>query len=517
MMDLRKRDFLPALAFVSMSLIDASLQWQAQFDGYGVLAVLTKAVCAGLVLSAPMFWLGQAVRWFFVPLWCWLCFIETVEWATRLMYNRVLDGDWVMMLMSSSTSELTMFVEHFSPWRLFGLILLSLVMMGCGSWWLLRRFYPRHSWRLATIGGLFLMPAIVFTLLRPAGRGAFADMMYCYFLEDTIQNFQDYSDLARTARSPRIPALHLNAHQGEAPVGVIVVGESATRNSMHLYGYGRPTTPCLDERKGLVVFRNVRATRSTTASSLRMYFTEATEERPQKTYSTLSQWYAQSGYDCTLLSIQNQWGRWDGVQTLLFTGCRTRRYLSEESPSEIVFDDKLVPALKQDLANLEMPRMIFLHMNGSHFPACRQYPADYSVFPRDEQDVPPGIAPDNEHTRILMDTYDNSILFTDRVLGRILDVVEDLNRPSFFIYFSDHGDTPRSGFVRDQTSNDLFEVPFIVWFSPEYRKQFPDTVEEVEKMAEPPQTADHLFDLFLSLARVGKMGLGQGNHAQEVP
>ena len=63
--------------------------------------------------------------------------------------------------------------------------------------------------------------------------------------------------------NPQIPAdLKL---EGPADTAVIVIGESAARAHLSLYGYGRETTPALDAKKDeLVVFRNVISARPVT-------------------------------------------------------------------------------------------------------------------------------------------------------------------------------------------------------------------------------------------------------------
>ena len=49
---------------------------------------------------------------------------------------------------------------------------------------------------------------------------------------------------------------------------------------------------------------------------------------------------------------------------------------------------------------------------------------------------------------------------------------------------------------------DLWDVPFVIWLSPEYRAAFPETVEEIGKMALQPHRSDQLLGLFQTLARV---------------
>ncbi len=272
---------------------------------------------------------------------------------------------------------------------------------------------------------------------------------------------------------------------------------------MHLYGYGRETTPCMDaRRRDLIVFKDVRATQTFTGGSLKMFFTDATEERPDRTYSTLAQRYANVGYSCTLISNQERWGRVEGIESLLFSGCREMVYLKEKSRGRYVSDSDLLPELQACLQRQSGPSVVFLHLMGSHFPFASQYPASLAVYPRNSEDHPPCVEPADTRIRSAVDAYDNTILQTDRLLGRVLDQLSTDPHPCFLVYFSDHGETPRSHSVRDHSSPDLYEIPFVVWFSSEYRKLFPNVVKTMEEMAEKSHTADHLLGLFLALARI---------------
>ena len=79
-------------------------------------------------------------------------------------------------------------------------------------------------------------------------------------------------------------------------------------------------------------------------------------------------------------------------------------------------------------------------------------------------------------------------------------MMKSLKRPSFFVYFSDHGETPLTPHWRDTSSPDIFAVPMIVWLSPEYRARNPEVASAIESIAAKPVCLDELMRVFRILA-----------------
>ena len=74
--------------------------------------------------------------------------------------------------------------------------------------------------------------------------------------------------------------------------------------------------------------------------------------------------------------------------------------------------------------------------------------------------------------------------------------------PTCVFFVSDHGESPASPIWRDVKSRDTFEVPLLVWLSPEYRAAYPDTAARVEAAKDRRLWMDQLLEGMLELARV---------------
>ena len=96
--------------------------------------------------------------------------------------------------------------------------------------------------------------------------------------------------------------------------------------------------------------------------------------------------------------------------------------------------------------------------------------------------------------------YDNSIYYTDLILGRIIDVVNAAQRSTIMIYFSDHGEN-----IYDDNDNFLgrdtrhVEVPFLIYANSKFRESFPDFYNKIAKAACKPLSTANVSHLICSL------------------
>jgi len=99
----------------------------------------------------------------------------------------------------------------------------------------------------------------------------------------------------------------------------------------------------------------------------------------------------------------------------------------------------------------------------------------------------------------LVNSYDNSILYTDYFLSEVINRLKDKN--AFLIYASDHGESlgecgrlthGADGYFKEQR-----EVPIMVWFSEEYKKTHPEKWAAVESFQKQTISHDNIFHSIL--------------------
>jgi heptose-I-phosphate ethanolaminephosphotransferase len=269
-------------------------------------------------------------------------------------------------------------------------------------------------------------------------------------------------------------------------VVVVVIGESANRLHWSLYGYPRPTTPQLQGlSRELFVFTDVISSCAATLCSIQGMLATTGESLP--TFNMFSG----AGYSTHWLSAQYNQGTNDIEMVGLVGSCGERVFLSA------AYDGNLVPLMAQ-AAGKPGRQMIFLNLFGSHVRYSDRYPESEALFHG---------ASVAEKLRA---TYDNSIHYTDRVIAELIETLRSRHESSCLLYVSDHGEDvydsrPDKYLFRDESiaTDPMYEVPFFVWFSPEYIRDNREFVEHDVAAAVGRKYQNRaLYNALLDLARL---------------
>ena len=277
-----------------------------------------------------------------------------------------------------------------------------------------------------------------------------------------ISQLWEVSDYATTASLSGIKSRISAARQ----TYVIVIGESVDRKHMSLYGYGRKTTPHLDALKSkLFVFKNPRSAFCHTTDSVR----EALRIDDASCKNVIN-FMKDAGFKVFWFSNQGKSNFFDNQIARIASLADHRVFLCNGSDFDTdFFDEELLLHMDGALQDPSEKKVIFLHLIGSHVPLDIRYPEKFKLF-----DVP-----ETYHDAFkaeMVSHYDNSILYTDDVLKRAIDMLEKSGGCSCLLYFSDHGqdiyDTPESKIFREISSDsqNMYEIPLLVWASDKYKK-----------------------------------------------
>lgn len=492
-----KSFFCLFLLFLGVLLLD-----MLNYHGFGRhfqiqqrLWLYAQPVIHAALLSAVVFLSGRFAKPMVFCLLGWLVFFEVTDLSLRLLCGLHLSTDIVLILHGSSPEEVRTFLTEYAGWWFLPYVLVVVFGM-----WVLACFSKRlsapKSQPILRIGMICLC---VFTLSYVGKiRNCTSYVMYLPFLTRMVDNLRTIEDQVELSENPD-PDLMFQPTRNYFPVGVVVIGESASRNHWGLYGYSRDTTPRLGGIKDdLFLFSDLVGAHDSTQPALRKLFTLATVESPRRGRLSLSCALSRAGCRSEYVSAQSKWGAGENMESLLFSCCARSVTLSRDS-GKALFDDALLPYVDDFLARRDSD-VLFLHLSGSHFPAHLDYPAAWRKYPEAfKDDVVSGL---DEQSRTCVNHYDNSILFTDYILSQVIERLACLNRPAFLFYVSDHGESPRKGTMRVSSDMDLWELPMVVWLSREYRAKEPEIVHRLRDATHKPLQADQLFDGLLDLALV---------------
>ncbi|MFH5069659.1 phosphoethanolamine transferase [Enterobacter cloacae complex sp. 2024EL-00215] len=230
---------------------------------------------------------------------------------------------------------------------------------------------------------------------------------------------------------------------------VLIIGESERTANMGIYGYQRDTTPELVKYQSqLLLFRNAVTPAPVTIMAVPLAMTADTvgARDPRNYGDNVINIANKAGYDTYWFSRQGKGGAHNNVITGIAMNTKQHEWV------EGGYDEGLLPLLG-DALKKPGKKIIVLHLNGSHEPACRRFPANQAVLTGGSE---------------ADDCYDNSVRYTDTVMGKVFNMLESSR--SSVMYFSDHGlirDPQRAVVYSHGNVNpprEALHIPVFIWY-----------------------------------------------------
>lgn len=317
-------------------------------------------------------------------------------------------------------------------------------------------------------------------------------------------------------------------HSATAPeVYVMVVGETARAHNFSLYGYPRNTNPLLSKTPGIKAFPNVTTQSNTTHKSVPMLLSAASAEDFERLFHEkgILAAFKEAGFHTVFIS--NQLPNHSFID-FLGEQADEHYFLKKEDASQgNHYDEDLLQKLDEILPLADASssahyhyryRKLFvvLHSYGSHFNYQERYPRSFAYFKPDSRSE---AKPKNR--RDLLNAYDNTIRYTDYILHGIIERLQKwegvqtktdgvYDQPtSAMLYTSDHGenifDDERSLFLHaaPKASDYELHVPFIIWTSAGFSKQYPDILKALgENRSKQVQSSLSAFHTMLGIGGI---------------
>ncbi|MFW5705962.1 MAG: sulfatase-like hydrolase/transferase, partial [Bacteroidota bacterium] len=222
---------------------------------------------------------------------------------------------------------------------------------------------------------------------------------------------------------------------------VLILGESASRRHMSLYGYHRQTNPRLESRDDIIIFDNVVAPYSNTIQSVLSIMSESNLENYKTVDESidLMDVFHSAGFETWWISNQPPMGIWENLVSvfasqadhLIFVNTTTNT--SMEATLTTSWDSKVFEPFAEALESPAMNKFIVLHLMGSHSAYYKRYPSQFERFSGKGK---------VERTRA---EYDNSRLYSDFIVDSLLTMLAGHaevagGRLATAVYLSDHGE-----------------------------------------------------------------------------
>lgn len=287
-----------------------------------------------------------------------------------------------------------------------------------------------------------------------------------------INPLRYYRQEAERNRAPDLlPAL--TSTDPRRVVFVLVIGESARAQNFSLYGYGRETNPLLAQ-SGVMAFPGARSCATYTTASLRCMLSYRGGDAQNGNDEPLPSYLQRHGIE--VIWRTNNFGE-PPLQVSTFERADEIRKKCIGDCSRLDFDEVLLDGLAERLrdARRGTKTLVVLHQAGSHGPQYfKKYPPEFERFRPACRTVELQKCSAEE----LVNAYDNTIVYTDYVLSRVIEMLKSLDgTASVMLYMSDHGESlgehglylhgvPMAVAPEVQTA-----VPLVVWMSDEFLKR----------------------------------------------
>lgn len=457
----------------------------------GINTVLFIAISVLLLFVTPR-WEKIIYSLFFV-----VAYLPGSIYISYLLFADVLlQGNSVISLFETNPAESKEFLAHyFNPWIVVAIV--AYVFICFAVIWIMKG-YPKHA--VKKNKAVFTSAAFVFLLIicTPSlSESVYFVNFYRLFVNYKIKLQHEEKAIDKRQNIPYEVKVADTTHPKTI---VVVIGESLTRTHMSLYGYTRKTNPYLSSLgDSLIIYQDVISPQVHTIPVLRSILTMA--DRDNLDYITekpsMFELFNRAGYETYFISNQPFGGQFKTSYDALLNLAQNIHNVSTEN----LQDEIVLPTLQRILANntdSKKNKLILIHLIGNHMAYEFRYTPAYNIFNNNKDHLIEETPYRDQKAIHTIDKYDNSVLYNDHLIYRMIQLLQNQSsNESALVYFSDHGEEifesrNFAGHAYEKISAHMCEIPFVVWLSPEYRKERTD-LEYVQ--SRPYSTCDFIFSL----------------------
>jgi lipid A ethanolaminephosphotransferase len=420
----------PALLYIACNTINLAklAKWFPAKEGLDYVS-LSAYLLAGLCLFTAFFTL-LAHRWTIKPLAIVLTLASAAATYFIAKYNVAVDRSMIENVLNTDPTEVGQLISlQMIPYALLlGLVpvlLLSRLDIG---------FRPSGRYLLVSLAivvtTLGVAVACLYLNRNAIQRAGTVSNKYIVYSLVPVNVVSGTIGTASHALAPYLkfhhPAPEFSASvvsPGDLVV-VLAVGESSRQKNFGLYGYERQdTTPTLRRIDGLHALNGIASVAST------LY---ALPKILSKDRITLPAVVSKAGIPTACY-----------VNYTLYDNCATvgETRVTQCGHGGHCYDEDVIPLLKTNLQTYKSGySFVVLHLGGgSHGPVYRdRIPPEFQRFEPSCNDADIANKCSLEQ---LYNSYDNTILYVDHVVGEIIHALDGSGVPYVFVYLSDHGES----------------------------------------------------------------------------
>lgn len=340
-----------------------------------------------------------------------------------------------------------------------------------------------------------------------------------YYVDNRIWNRPPYNvpfqclnahtALQRRKQWENMKNIHMGATRTIVPenkkeIYIFAIGESLRYDNLSLNGkYHRSTTPLLESKQNnLMLFDDYYSQACLTMYSVPQLVTRATPDNFELNYAERSiiDPFRECGFktftivsSTNLLSYETYLS--DGVDSLIIVPNIVEN-------GEILSGDKTMIHIVDSLAQVHDKLFIMMQFMGNHS-FFTNYEKEFERYNPNSNNCSAEMVRDS---MMLINAYDNSILYTDYILSSIIDQIDRPNTVSAFMFVSDHGEEICKGGAGHggncTPTIQEYHVPFIFWWSDSYKEQYSEKVNYALSRKDAKLNGDNIYYTLCDLADI---------------
>ncbi len=292
---------------------------------------------------------------------------------------------------------------------------------------------------------------------------------------------------------------------------VLIIGETSRRANWQLNGYARQTNPLVSAQANVVNFTDMLSISAATRSSIPMLLTRKPANQVYQydfAEKSIISAFKEAGFDTYWISTQQKFGAHDTSTSVYAKEADNIIFLNKTNyTNQGETDEVILPEFNKILNNAVNKKLIVIHTLGSHFDYSHRYPPSFDKFKPSLNDIKSYSLQDRRYKQQIINSYDNSILYTDYVINELINSMSAQSQTeSFLLYSSDHGEDlfdgqcDKSGHGNETAYN--FEIASLAWYSPLFAANHADKIQQLQANATKPINHTSIFPTLIDAADI---------------
>jgi glucan phosphoethanolaminetransferase (alkaline phosphatase superfamily) len=300
------------------------------------------------------------------------------------------------------------------------------------------------------------------------------------------------------------------AHAEQPQIIVMVIGESSRFDRWSLNGYERKTNPLLGRETNVVSLSDVVTAVSATRLSVPVLISRKPSQMSlqagfsEKSFVTA---FKEAGFKTWWLSNQMSFGEFDTPISVFAKEADMTQFSNPGGlNNHSSYDEVLLTPLQAAMDDQSPKKLIVIHTLGSHWNYSHRHPKEFEKWKPSLSGIERPAYTDASMKQHINNSYDNSILYTDWFLSKVIERLRSSGKSASMIYVSDHGQSLYDGtcklaFHGHNTQND-FHVPALVWYSDTYKTLNPEKVKQLVRNKDARLATENVFHALLDMADI---------------